>query len=116
MLSSVSRAPVDRIRNELLDAESTRSEQKRSASELPTDYVDNLTRLVSVNPPAWKLLAEWGAETAALEPGQRQLAIRIGRAIERGRDIKASDAAEAVGVLDHARSLGYTVEPDAMQP
>ena len=55
--------------------------QKRSVSELPSDYVDNLTRLVSVNPPAWKLLAEWGAETAALEPGQRQLAIRIGRAI-----------------------------------
>ena len=116
VLSSVSRVPVDRIRDELLDAESTRTEQKRSVSELPSDYVDNLTRLVSVSPPAWKLLAEWGAETVALEPGQRQLAIRIGRAVERGRDIKASDAAEAVGILDHARSLGYTVEPDAMQP
>lgn len=112
VLASASRAPVDRIRSELLDAESTRNEQKRSVAQLPSDYVDNLKRLVTVSPAAWKLLAEWGAETAALEPGQRQLAIRIGRAIERGRDIKPSDATEAVGILNHARSLGYGVEAE----
>ena len=112
VLSSASRSPVDRIRAELLDAESTKNEQKRSLAQLPSDYVDNLERLVSVSPAAWKLLAEWGAETAALEPGQRQLAIRIGRALERGREIKPSDAAEAVGILDHARSLGYGVEAE----
>ncbi len=110
VLASASRGPVNRIRNELQDAESTRNEQSRLVSELPGDYVDNLTRLVAISPMAWRLLAEWGAETAALEPKQRQLAIRIGRAIDRGRDIKPSDAAEAVGILDYARSLGYEAE------
>ncbi len=110
VLSTASRVPVNRIRNELHDAESTRKEQSRFVSELPGDYVDNLTRLVAINPLAWRLLAEWGAETAALEPRQRQLVIRIGRAIDRGRDIKPSDAAEAVGILDYARSLGYEAE------
>lgn len=112
VLSSAARAPVDRIRSELLDAESTRNEQQRSVEQLPADYVDNLKRLVTVSPAAWKLIAEWGAETTALEPGQRQLAIRIGRAIERGRDIKPSEAAEAVAILDRARSLGYGAEAE----
>ena len=110
VLSTASRAPVNRIRNELHDAQSTRKEQSRLVSELPGEYVDHLTRLVAINPLAWRLLAEWGAETAALEPRQRQLVIRIARAIDRGRDIKPSDAAEAVGILDYARSLGYEAE------
>lgn len=109
---SASRTPVNRIRDELLDAESTKNEQKRSVGQLPSNYVDDLKRLVTVSATAWKLLAEWGAETGALEPRQRQLAIRIGRAIERGRDIKASDAAEAVGILDTARSRGYVAEAE----
>ena len=116
VLSSASRSPVDRIRKELLDARSAKNERKRTMSDFPPDYVDNLKRIVEVKPFAWKLLADWAAETAALEPGQRQLAIRIGRAIERGREIKASDAAEAVGILDEAHSLGYAVDSEAIGP
>ena len=55
------------------------------------------------------MLAEWAGETGAIDPIQRQLAIRIGRAIERGRQIKDTDAERAVGVLDEAIARGFEV-------
>ena len=106
------RGAVNRIEAELLDISGTRSEQKRSVSELSRDHVENLTRLVNVASSGWQMLAEWGAGTDSLDPSQRHLAQRIGRALQRGHQIKAADAARAVGILDRAKALGFSVETD----
>ena len=114
--TSASREPIARIENELLDAGATRNEQKRAMSNLSSDYVDNLRRLIRVSPGAWKILADWGAETKSIDPGQRQLVVRIGRAVERGRAIRETDAERAVVILDQAKALGFTIEADGMEP
>ena len=114
--TSASRASVERIGDELLNAEATRRERKRSISSISSDHVDNLRRLVQVNSDGWKMLADWGAETGALDPGQRQLALRIGRAIVRGNSIKPQDAERAVEMLDRAMSLGFAVEAERAEP
>ena len=108
--TSASREPLGRIGGELLDADATRDEQKRATSNLSPEFVENLKRLVNVSPRGWKLLAEWGAETDSLDPSLRQLAIQIGRAIERGRDIRPRDAERAVEILDRADALGFSIE------
>ena len=113
---SASRDPLRHIGAELLGAAATRDEQKLSISNLPSDYVQNLRRLVRVSPGGWTMLAEWAAETESIDATQRQLALRIGRAIERGRDIKAQDAELAVEVLDRAAALGFPVEAEAEDP
>jgi len=100
---------VTRIAEELLGASAARAEQKRAISNLSSDYVGNLERLVSVSSERWLMLAEWAAETESIDPNQRQLALRIGRAIERGRTIKAPDAERAVEILDQAIALGFAV-------
>ena len=110
--TSVSRAPVDNIRDELLNTEETRRERRRSISSVSSDHVENLRRLVEVNSEGWKILADWGTGTESLDPGQRQLALRIGRAFQRGSSIKPSDAARAVEILDRAKALGFAVEAD----
>ena len=103
-----SRGPLARISEELLGATATRDEQKRELANLSSDYVANLERLVNVSSERWRMLAEWAAETESIDPGQRQLAIRVGRALERGRTIKAPDAERAVGILDQAIALGFS--------
>ena len=108
--TSASREPLGRIGGELLDAGATRDEQKRATSNLSPEFVENLKRLVNVSPRGWKMLAEWGAETDSLDPSLRQLAIQIGRAIERGRDIRPRDAERAVEILDRADALGFSIE------
>ena len=110
--TSVSRAPVDRIVDELLKTEATRREQRRSISSVSSDHVENLRRLVKVNSEGWKILADWGMGTDSLDPGQRQLALRIGRAFHRGNSIKPTDAVRAVEILDRAKALGFAVEAD----
>ena len=105
-----SRSPISRIGDDLLDTAATHNEQKRALSNLSSDYVENLKRLVDVRPEGWKLLEEWGAETESIEPSQRQLARRIGRAMERGYEIKAPDAERAVDLLDQAAALGFPIE------
>ena len=107
--SQASHEPLKHISNELMGASATRDEQKRAIANLSSDYVGNLERLVSVGPERWRMLAEWAGETGAIDPIQRQLAIRIGRAIERGRQIKDTDAERAVGVLDEAIARGFEV-------
>ena len=107
--TGASRQPVTRIADELLGASAARAEQKRAISNLSSDYVGNLERLVSVSSERWLMLAEWAAETEAIDPNQRQLALKIGRAIERGRTIKAPDAERAVEILDQAIALGFAV-------
>ena len=104
-----SRGPLARISEELLGASATRDEQKRDLANLSSDYVANLERLVSVSSERWRMLAEWAAETESIDPGQRQLALRVGRALERGRNIAAPDAEKAVGILDQAIDLGFSV-------
>ena len=108
--TSASREPLGHIGGELLDAAATREEQKRATSNLSPEFVRNLERLVNVRPGGWKLLADWGAETNSIDPGQRQLAIQIGRAMERGRAIRPQDAERAVELLDRAAALGFTIE------
>ena len=103
-----SRGPLARISEELLGATATRDEQKRELANLSSDYIANLERLVNVSSERWRMLAEWAAETESIDPGQRQLAIRVGRALERGRTIKAPDAERAVGILDQAIALGFS--------
>ena len=108
--TSASREPLDRIAGELLDAAATRDEQKRATSNLSPEFVQNLERLVKVSPGGWKLLADWGAETNSIDPGQRQLAIQIGTAMDRGRAIRPQDAERAVEILDRAKALGFSIE------
>lgn len=103
------REPLARIAEELLGAAATREEQRRGIANLSLDYVANLERLVSVSSERWRMLAEWAAETESIDPSQRQLALRICRAIERGRNIKAHDAERAVEILDQAIALGFAV-------
>ena len=111
--SLASRDPIRRIQDELLGADATRDEQERALSELPSDYVQNLERLVSVSPEAWRMLAGWAAETGSIDATRRQLALRIARSLERGGSIKAPDAERAVGILDQANALGYAIEVTA---
>ena len=61
------------------------------------------------------MLADWGTGTASIDPGQRQLALRIGRALQRGSSIRPADAAQAVEILDRAKALGFAVEADGME-
>ena len=113
--TSVSRAPVNRIERELLDTAATRREQERSMSSVSSDHVENLRRLVEVNSEGWRMLADWGTGTGSIDPGQRQLALRIGRALQRGSSIKPADAERAVEILDRARELGFAVEAEGME-
>ena len=107
-----SREPMRRLDGELLRTVDVREEHRREIENLPDDYVQNLERLVSVNSQGWRLLADWGSETGALDPGERQLGLRMGRAIVRGSNIKAEDASRAVEILERARSLGFSVEAE----
>ena len=113
--TSVSRAPVNRIERELLNTAATRREQKRSISSVSPDYVENLRRLVEVNSEGWRMLADWGTGTSSIDPSQRQLALRIGRALQRGSTIRPKDAERAVEMLDRARELGFVVEAESME-
>ena len=113
--TSVSRAPVNRIERELLNTSATRREQKRSISSVSSDHVENLRRLVEVNSEGWRMLADWGTGTGSIDPSQRQLALRIGRALQRGSTIKPTDAERAVEILDRARELGFAVEAEGME-
>ena len=113
--TSVSRALVNRIERELLNTAATRREQKRSISSVTSDHVENLRRLVEVNSEGWRMLADWGTGTGSIDPGQRQLALRISRALQRGSSIKPTDAERAVEILDRAKALGFGVEADGME-
>ena len=107
--TQVSRMPIERISGELLGASATREEQKRSVSNLSADYIANLERVVAVSSERWRMLADWAGETESIDATQRQLALRIARAIERGREIRASDAERAVGILEQSIALGFEV-------
>lgn len=105
--TGVSREAVSLIRGELLGADAAKHEMKRALSECSVSYVQNLKRVLALNPEGWKILARWGAETDALDLAQRQLALNVGKAIVYGKNISAPDAEKAVVILDRADELGF---------
>ena len=107
--SQASREAVERISGELMGLSSTREEQKRALADLPSDFMENLKRVVDVGPARWRMLADWAGETESIDPHQRQLVLRIGRAIDRGREISAPDAERAVMILDQVTALGFEI-------
>ena len=68
-----------------------------------------------MNSEGWEMLADWGAGTGSIDPSQRQLALRIGRALQRGGSIRPKDAERAVELLNRARELGFAVEAEGME-
>jgi hypothetical protein len=105
--TGASREAVGLIRDELLGTDDARRENRRAVSEYSASYVQNLERVVGVSSEGWHTLAVWGAETNALDPSQRKLALSISRAISSGRSITSEDAEKAVAILDRADELGF---------
>lgn len=107
--NDASREAVGLIRDELLGAEATRRETRRAVSEYSSSYVQDLERIVAVSSEGWRTLAVWASETNALDPPQRQLALRLSKAVRSGRSISAEDAERAVAMLDRADELGFQI-------
>ncbi len=105
--TGASREAVGLIRDDLLGADATRRENKRAVSELSSSYVQNLKRVVAVSSEGWHTLLVWGAETNALDASQRQLALRLSKAMRSGRMVSSEEAERAVAVLDRADELGF---------
>ncbi|MFC2007650.1 AIPR family protein [Chloroflexota bacterium] len=105
--SGASREAFGLIQNELLGADAVKREAKRKISEFSPKYVENLKQIVELSSDGWHMLMEWGAETNALDPSQRQLALSISRAIRIGKTISSIDSEKAVEILDRADELGF---------
>ncbi len=105
--NGASREAVGLICDELLGAEAARRENRRAVSEYSASYVQDLERVVAVSSEGWRILAGWGAETNALDPSQRKLALSLSKAMRSGRSISPEDAERAVAVLDRANELGF---------
>ena len=103
-----------RLAQDVLRSDQARSERKKQATSLDPDYVNNLRRIVEVNFERWFMLVRWASETGSLDPGERQLALRVGKAIQRGYQIKPIDAERATQILDRAEQLGFGIEADAV--
>ncbi len=112
---SAARAPVSRLREELLDARATQDELKRGIQDLSSDYVENLKRVIEVGSEGWRALARWGKGTRSLDLGEHQLALRIAKALQRRTTINARDAQRAVQLLDRAIELGFDFDAGGMQ-
>ena len=104
---SASIAAITRLKDELMSADVLRRENRRSLSDVPDEYVDNMRHVLEISSEGWRLLADWGAETDALNMPERQLATRIARAIQAGRNINSADAKRAVEIIERADGLGY---------
>jgi hypothetical protein len=107
--NDASREAVGLIRDELLGAEATKRETTRRVSEYPSSYVQDLERIVDVSSEGWHMLAVWASETNALDPAQRQLALRLSNAVKFGRSIPPEDAERAVAMLERAAELGFRI-------
>ena len=105
--SGVSTAAIGRLRGEVMSADAMRRENRRSLSDLPDEYVENMRRVVEINSEGWRLLADWGAQTDALDVSERQLSARIARVLQSGRTINSADARRAVEIIERADRLGY---------
>ena len=113
---SASRDPLRHIGAELLGAAATRDEQKLSISNLPSDYVQNLRRLVRVSPGGGQCSPSGRRKRNRSTPPSGSLPYGSAGRSNGGRDIRAQDAELAVGVLDRAAALGFPVEAGAEEP
>lgn len=105
--TNASRDAVDRMRDELLAADAARRNHRRAISEYSASYVKDLERVVAVSSDGWRILAGWGAETNALDPSQRKLALDLSKAVRSGRSISPQEAERAVSILTRAEELGF---------
>ena len=110
--TNASRAALLRIRDELLDTAATRDEQRRAISDISLEHVDNLRRVVGVSSENWRMLSSWATETGSLAPAERQTALRIAKAIDKGHQIKPAEAQRAVEILNRAGELGFPLEAE----
>ena len=101
-----STAAVAGLRGEVMSADAVRRENRRNLSDLPDEYVENMRRVVEINSEGWRLLADWGTDTHALDVSERQLASRIARVLQSGRTINSADARRAVEIIERADQLG----------
>jgi hypothetical protein len=106
----VSKELISPIHDELLGSDAVKREKTRELSEYSASYVENLKRIVTLSSGGWELFVHWGAETNALDPSQRKLALILSKAIRSGRNITAEDAEKAVEILNRANELGYYPE------
>ena len=102
-----STAAVAELGDEVMGADATRRENRRNLSDLTDEYVENMRRVVEISSDGWRMLADWGAETQALDASERQLASRIARVLQSGRTINSADARRAVEIIERADQLGY---------
>lgn len=108
VLESLDRSAFsNEIQSDLIGVSEVRERQIDEVKQFPPEHIENLTRIVELSAESWKLLAQWGAETEAIDSTDRRLALQISRAIQRGREISEQDARNAVMMLDRARHLGY---------
>ncbi len=98
---------VAELGGEVMSADAVRRENRRNLSDLPDEYVENMRRVVEINSEGWRLLADWGAQTHALDVSERQLASRIARVLQSGRTINSADARRAVEIIERADQMGY---------
>ena len=98
---------VAELGDEVMGADATRRDNRRNLSDLTDQYVENMRRVVEISSDGWRMLADWGAETQALDASERQLASRIARVLQSGRTINNADARRAVEIIERADQLGY---------
>ena len=98
---------VAELGDEVMGADATRRDNRRNLSDLTDEYVENMRRVVEISSDGWRMLADWGAETQALDASERQLASRIARVLQSGRTINNADARRAVEIIERADQLGY---------
>ena len=98
---------VTSLGDEVMSADAMRRENRRNLSDLSDEYVENARRVVEIDSAGWQLLADWGAETDALDVSERQLASRIARMMRSGHNINSADARRAVEIIERADALGY---------
>ena len=102
-----STAAVAELGDEVMGADAARRENRRNLTDLTGEYVENMRRVVEISSDGWRMLADWGAETQALDVSERQLASRIARVLQSGRTINNADARRAVEIIERADHLGY---------
>ena len=102
-----STAAVAELGDEVMGVDAARRENRRNLTDLTGEYVENMRRVVEISSDGWRMLANWGAETQALDASERQLATRIARVLQSGRTINNADARRAVEVIERADQLGY---------